>query len=78
MILSTKLTKVVSDDCACLLCLELCSHHSSTLELLGAVEMRWIDTYFPFTDPSFELEIYFQVWVLPSHELDFGEITVYS
>ncbi|WKA13315.1 hypothetical protein VitviT2T_030627 [Vitis vinifera] len=22
--------------------------------------MRWIDTYFPFTNPSFELEIYFQ------------------
>ncbi|KAB1200576.1 Phenylalanine--tRNA ligase, chloroplastic/mitochondrial [Morella rubra] len=27
----------------------------------GSVEMRWIDTYFPFTNPSFELEIYFQV-----------------
>ncbi|KAK4481516.1 hypothetical protein RD792_012417, partial [Penstemon davidsonii] len=26
----------------------------------GGVEMRWIDTYFPFTNPSFELEIYFQ------------------
>jgi phenylalanyl-tRNA synthetase alpha chain len=26
----------------------------------GAVEMRWVDTYFPFTNPSFELEIYFQ------------------
>lgn len=23
--------------------------------------MRWVDTYFPFTDPSFELEIYFKV-----------------
>ncbi|KAG0539294.1 hypothetical protein BDA96_03G310800 [Sorghum bicolor] len=23
-------------------------------------EMRWVDTYFPFTNPSFELEIYFQ------------------
>jgi hypothetical protein len=31
------------------------------LKLSGAVEMRWIDTYFPFTNPSFELEIYFQV-----------------
>uniref|UniRef100_A0A453K1P6 Phenylalanyl-tRNA synthetase domain-containing protein n=1 Tax=Aegilops tauschii subsp. strangulata TaxID=200361 RepID=A0A453K1P6_AEGTS len=29
--------------------------------LFGAVEMRWVDTYFPFTNPSFELEIYFQV-----------------
>ncbi|GJM95518.1 hypothetical protein PR202_ga12262 [Eleusine coracana subsp. coracana] len=28
--------------------------------LFGAVEMRWVDTYFPFTNPSFELEIYFQ------------------
>ncbi|KAJ9672963.1 hypothetical protein PVL29_026292 [Vitis rotundifolia] len=28
--------------------------------LEGNVEMRWIDTYFPFTNPSFELEIYFQ------------------
>jgi len=23
--------------------------------------MRWVDTYFPFTNPSFELEIYFKV-----------------
>lgn len=30
----------------------------------GGVEMRWIDTYFPFTNPSFELEIYFQVFNL--------------
>jgi phenylalanyl-tRNA synthetase alpha subunit len=22
--------------------------------------MRWIDAYFPFTDPSFELEIFFK------------------
>ncbi|KAK1275074.1 hypothetical protein QJS04_geneDACA004123 [Acorus gramineus] len=29
--------------------------------LFGAVDMRWVDTYFPFTSPSFELEIYFQV-----------------
>jgi len=28
-------------------------------ELFGDVEMRWGDDYFPFTDPSFELEIYF-------------------
>ncbi|XP_057430486.1 phenylalanine--tRNA ligase, chloroplastic/mitochondrial-like isoform X1 [Lotus japonicus] len=28
--------------------------------LFGAVEMRWVDTYFPFTNPSFELEIYFK------------------
>lgn len=36
----------------------------STLEglakhLFGEVEMRWIDAYFPFTTPSFELEIFF-------------------
>lgn len=27
--------------------------------LFGNVECRWIDAYFPFTDPSFELEIFF-------------------
>lgn len=26
----------------------------------GEVEMRWIDAYFPFTEPSFELEIFFK------------------
>ncbi|PON79902.1 Phenylalanyl-tRNA synthetase [Trema orientale] len=36
-------------------CLEGLARH-----LFGAVEMRWIDTYFPFTNPSFELEIFFQ------------------
>ncbi|WOL18860.1 phenylalanine--tRNA ligase, chloroplastic/mitochondrial [Canna indica] len=35
-------------------CLEGLARH------LFAVEMRWVDTYFPFTNPSFELEIYFQ------------------
>ena len=28
--------------------------------LFGDVEMRWIDAYFPFTEPSFELEIFFK------------------
>lgn len=28
-------------------------------ELFGDVEMRWVDAYFPFTEPSMELEIYF-------------------
>eukprot|EP00271_Cylindrocystis_brebissonii_P000811 TRINITY_DN109_c0_g1_i1.p1 TRINITY_DN109_c0_g1~~TRINITY_DN109_c0_g1_i1.p1 ORF type:complete len:509 (+),score=86.64 TRINITY_DN109_c0_g1_i1:262-1788(+) len=28
--------------------------------LFGDVEMRWIDAYFPFTEPSYELEIFFQ------------------
>ena len=27
--------------------------------LFGDVECRWVDAYFPFTDPSIELEIYF-------------------
>jgi phenylalanyl-tRNA synthetase alpha chain len=28
--------------------------------LFGDVEMRWVDAYFPFTTPSFELEILFR------------------
>ncbi|KAK1422171.1 hypothetical protein QVD17_25108 [Tagetes erecta] len=36
-------------------CLEGLARH-----LFGAVEMRWVGSYFPFTNPSFELEIYFQ------------------
>ncbi|KAL6776743.1 TSF2 [Auxenochlorella protothecoides x Auxenochlorella symbiontica] len=28
--------------------------------LFGSVEMRWVDAYFPFTEPSFELEILFK------------------
>lgn len=27
--------------------------------LFGKVEMRWVEAYFPFTEPSLELEIYF-------------------
>lgn len=29
------------------------------VELFGAVQMRWKEDYFPFTRPSFELEIFF-------------------
>ena len=29
-------------------------------KLFGNVEMRWVPAYFPFTNPSFELEIFFQ------------------
>lgn len=29
--------------------------------LFGKVEMRWVDAYFPFTHPSLELEIFFNV-----------------
>merc|ERR1719453_1692367 len=28
-------------------------------DLFGPVEKRWIDEYFPFTEPSFELEIFY-------------------
>eukprot|EP00457_Paulinella_chromatophora_P006537 gb/GEZN01006555.1/.p1 GENE.gb/GEZN01006555.1/~~gb/GEZN01006555.1/.p1 ORF type:complete len:398 (+),score=37.35 gb/GEZN01006555.1/:99-1292(+) len=28
--------------------------------LFGQVEKRWVDAYFPFTDPSLELEIFFE------------------
>ncbi len=31
------------------------------LFLFGEVEMRWVPEYFPFTDPSLELEIMFRV-----------------
>jgi hypothetical protein len=27
--------------------------------LFGDIECRWVDAYFPFTEPSFELEIFF-------------------
>ena len=36
-------------------CLEGLARH-----LFGDVEMRWVDAYFPFTEPSFELEIFFK------------------
>lgn len=29
------------------------------LHLFGEVQMKWVDAYFPFTDPSLELEIFF-------------------
>jgi len=29
-------------------------------ELFGDVEMRWTDAYFPFTQPSFELEVFYE------------------
>lgn len=32
-----------------------------TTELFGEVEMRWVDAYFPFTNPSAELEIFHRV-----------------
>jgi phenylalanyl-tRNA synthetase alpha chain len=27
--------------------------------VFGDVEMRWVEAYFPFTEPSIELEIYY-------------------
>lgn len=29
--------------------------------LFGDVEMRWRDDFFPFTEPSFELDVFFKV-----------------
>ena len=29
-------------------------------ELFGTVECRWVETYFPFTHTSWELEIFFE------------------
>ncbi|PRQ45078.1 putative phenylalanine--tRNA ligase [Rosa chinensis] len=49
----TDATSYVAEDLK--KCLEGLARH-----LFGAVEMRWVDTYFPFTNPSFELEIFFQ------------------
>lgn len=47
--------------------LSLLLSNLSFLWVPGAVEMRWVDTYFPFTEPSFELEIYFKVFFFPSY-----------
>jgi phenylalanyl-tRNA synthetase alpha chain len=44
-------------------------HLKETLEklanaLFGSCQMRWVEAYFPFTHPSFELEIFFDdKWV---------------
>ena len=27
--------------------------------IFGDVEMRWVDAYFPFTEPSIELEVFY-------------------
>lgn len=44
---------------------EVSEHLQSRLErmvrsVFGDVEVRWVDAYFPFTEPSYEMEIYFQ------------------
>jgi len=53
--------KIKQDD---VIISEVASDLQRTLEslvksLFGDLQMRWVPAYFPFTDPSFELEIYF-------------------
>jgi phenylalanyl-tRNA synthetase alpha subunit len=33
---------------------------SMVKHVFGDVETKWVDEFFPFTDPSFELEIFYQ------------------
>jgi len=46
-------------------CCVLPPDHLTTVQglaksLFGDVECRWVDAYFPFTEPSYELEIFFK------------------
>jgi phenylalanyl-tRNA synthetase alpha subunit len=48
-------------------CVYVCTHvrlyrcsQGLAKTLFGDVECRWVDAYFPFTNPSFELEIFFK------------------
>lgn len=51
--LASDACKVVQED--------LKSHLEGLVDaLFGPVEKRWVEAYFPFTEPSFELEIFFQ------------------
>jgi len=45
---------VIEEDLKCMLT-GLARH------LFGDVEMRWRDDFFPFTEPSFELDVFFKV-----------------
>ncbi|RHY34542.1 hypothetical protein DYB32_000872 [Aphanomyces invadans] len=61
-------------------------HLKTTLEgmvesIFGKVEMRWVDAYFPFTDPSLELEIYFEVRVCvsePNVQSNGGDMEIHA
>ena len=59
-------------------CLCLCTHiqwtrpcaHLLRLPFPFQVEKRWIDEYFPFTEPSFELEIFYDGdWMEVPHNM---------
>lgn len=49
----TYTAQVIEDDLKALLT-GLARH------LFGDVQMRWRDDYFPFTEPSFELDVFFE------------------
>lgn len=50
--------------CCLLKCFEMAVTITTSVlqirKVFGAVEMRWVDAYFPFTEPSYEIEIWWE------------------